>query len=330
MRDKKMIKNSRLKAAYWVLGVVLSIMSTTALADVHDGLAAIVGEEIITISALDKQFSLSLAQQKTQQAARAAQAGGQVAAISAQELAQFKQQVLENMVMSKILLNQAKIHDVEVTEQELQGAISQVKQRNHMDGKQFKAALAHDKISYHDFEKKMRQDFLIQKLMHMALDGEVVVSDAEVARTWRHMAAQSASYQVTDYTLVLSDGADKLATAQAKKKMLQFSQQLQKGKKAEDLLKLAHNSQITQSDLGSRTLKQMPAVFAKVLPTLKLQQASNPIRAENGYHVLILAGKQGELSRQQVRSWLSMQKFDKKRNQWMQQLRAMTYVKVLV
>ena len=68
----------------------------------------------------------------------------------------------------------------------------------------------------------------------------------------------------------------------------------------------------TYQDLGWRTVADLPQLFIQQLPTLTLKNASKPLLAPNGYHVLKLLEKRNSnqtLTDEQVRELVLQQKY---------------------
>jgi peptidyl-prolyl cis-trans isomerase SurA len=305
------VRKSVLFCMVW--GVLLGAFQPV-FAGVHDGIAAIVDDEIITLGTLDETMVVARA--------RAEMAGTPI-----KDEVAFKKQVLDMLVVKQLQLQQAKKHGLAVTEKEVQDAIGRIKNDQGMDDAKFKQALANDHLSYSAFKQSIEEQLIIQKLVHTAVGHDIVVTDSEVARAKKQVAQASRRYKVMDYRLAVGDGAGK----QSLKAMQGLSKRLQeKGVVADQLLKASAFRGVEGQSMGERLLSQLPSVFADVVAKMKAGQVSAPIKAANGYHVLVLEAITGGLDDTQIRQRLFMRHVDEKRREWLQQLRALTYVKLLV
>ena len=294
------------------LVLLAAVLPLNALGAVKDGIAAIVDDEVITLVELSKTVEVAKAR---------AMASG----MTLPSESEINKQVLDLMIDNKLQLQQVHNHGLTLTEAELSQAIENIEQQRHMTPEAFKAALAKEHMSLAEFKDSIKEQLLIQKLASMALSHKVTVTDEEANQTWHKMQGQLAKYDVVDYWFSTEN---QQALGPAEKVMQHLSDQLKKGDKASVLLKQDANSAVQKNAMSGRSLSQLPQLFSSALSDMPVHGVSSPIKAENGYHVLVLANKKGGLSKSEVKQRLFMQKMSEKRQHWLQQLRAMAYVKI--
>lgn len=292
-----------------VTAALMSIVLATSVgfAKVIDGVAAVVDNEVITIRALNEAVG---------QARHRAQAVG----MPINDEKQFRKQILEMLILKKIQMTLAARHEIKASKQEVNEAIVRLRKARGLDDEKFKQALHEENMSMAEFKKSIEEQIILQKLVQAAVARDVKISDQEIKQAQQHMA--HVEYDVVDYWL---PEESKLKQAEAIKTMHAIKEALQAGHKI-DLM--AKYPQLKRDVLGKRTLTELPSIFAGKVAKLARGGVTEPIQAGNGVHVLMLKGKRGEISRDEARQRLFMKRLEEKRRLWLQNLRAMTYVKI--
>jgi len=192
----------------------------------------------------------------------------------------------------------------------------------------FEKAIKHEGRSCDVVKKNIKEQLLVQRLIGTASGRHMVVTEDELDRAWSKAEKEIVRYHLSDFWYAVEDESDQKVVDKAKVTMTQFVKDLKSGKLAADLLAYPINHNIHQQSMSARPLSQMPNVFAEVAPSLQPAQSSQVIKAANGFHVLVLEDKKGSIDKVSLKQRLTMQKIQEKRKHWLEQLKAMAYVKI--
>ena len=83
--------------------------------------------------------------------------------------------------------------------------------------------------------------------------------------------------------------------------------------------------------LGLRKMAEMPSLFANQVKTMQQGQWVGPIRAPNGFHIIKLVEVKSdakEPSSKDIKAMIFQRKMSEQLKEWLQQLRASSYVKI--
>ncbi len=279
-------------------------------------IVAVVNDEIITQSELD--HALLAAQQQFQQRG-----------IPVPDEQTFKKQVLDQLIYQKLQLQLAKRNNVTASNEEVNTAIAQIAAQNRATLDQLKEKLTQDGVSYETFRDQIRKQIIIGKLQRQAIGGTLSVSKSEIAEYRAKNATQnnSAQYHVATVLFSLPDAATPEQIAAVKQQAESELKKLQRGTNFTQAI----NTHPGSSDLGWRSLNDLPQLFVNQVTKMKPGEVAGPVQAPNGFHVIKLIGKRQNssgLTDQQIQNVLLQQKYQQALEKWLQQLRQGAYVRV--
>lgn len=305
-----------------VIAIFAWVFSMAVFAETQmlDKVVAVVNSEVITQQQLNQAMSVITAQYQ--------QAGQPVP-----DKATLRKNALDGLIAESLQLQVAKKNNIKITDAQLNQAIAEIAQRNHLSVDQLKAELQKQGMSYSQYQAQIRKQMLISTLQQQALGGQIHVTDAEINEVIKKAgsAAQGGTrYHVVDISLTVKDDAPEATWKAYSNLANQLYAQLQQKTDRATLQKRFPNLQ-TQ-DLGWRELSGFPDVFVASLKSLQANHYSKPIKTGNGYHILYLQEIQqpGQaLSREQARQIAFQMQLQKALAKWIDELRAQSYVKIM-
>lgn len=223
------------------------------------------------------------------------------AAELAQRKARLRRQVLDSLVADKLLEQQVKILNLEVSPRELDKIIDNMRAQNNMTEAQFKAALAGQGLSMDAYREGMRKQLLKMKIINLKVRSKVKVSDQDIKGRYQQQradAARDVRYRVRHMVFLVPEGASADVDAAAKKRAIDARARVLTG---EDFASLA--TQLSEGpsapkggDLGYFKPGDMVPAFESAALALKINQVSAPVRTPFGWHIIQMVDKkQGEL-----------------------------------
>lgn len=245
-----------------------------------DRIAAVVDEDVILASELDR----AVANIRGQYATRQDQ-------LPPQEI--LERQVLERLISMRLQTANAARTGVRVSDQEVDQAIAAIAQQNNFTMDQLRQQLAGDGMAFDDFRASLREELMIQRMRQRFAQTRISVSDAEVDAALSAQAT-GAQYRLAHILVALPEGAtpDQIQTGQQKidgikslldRNEMEFSAAAVRYSDSPNALE--------GGDLGWRRSDEIPAAFANAVTDLQPGQVLGPIRGPSGFQLLQLVDR---------------------------------------
>lgn len=155
-----MIKYLLFVCIFLLLGVT-NISANTPI----DRIAAVVNNDVVMLSEIDKRAKLLRATSK--QAARLSPAQLRVAA-------------LDDLILEKIQLQQAKERGIEIDSIQLNKTLEKIAAKNRMSLGQFRQALQREGMDYKNYREQVRNRMIMEALRQRQVDKHINVSQQEI------------------------------------------------------------------------------------------------------------------------------------------------------
>jgi peptidyl-prolyl cis-trans isomerase SurA len=268
---------------------VLSMMNAAAYADVSkapksiDRIIAVVNDDVITASELDKELSAIKQQLRAQNTT-----------LPAAET--LRAQVLDRVVLKRLQLQLAGVNHVKIDDEALNRTILNIATQNKLSLSEFRNVLDGDGVNFEDYRENIRIELTLAQLRQRQVTNRIVVTDQEVDEFLETQAVQGTvtdEFRLSHILIVVPDAAtvEQLDTAQ--KKAAGVLAALRGGADfAQTALSVSGGAQALQGgDLGWRKLGQLPTLFSNLVTTLKVGDLSALIRSPSGFHLIKLVDK---------------------------------------
>ncbi len=275
-------------------------------------IAAIVNDEIISESDLD----IAIDQLKQQLTANN---------IPIPPADKLRQSALEQLILYRLQLQMAIRNQIKPTDEEIDQTIDQIAQSHHLTTDQLKTQLTLQHLGYMEFRKKLSEQLAINKLQQQMVGGEVKVTDEDIQAYKNTAPAGAQEYRIADFFFPLPEKPNAQDKEHALAMAKAAQQQLNSGV-TPDKVTPAYR------DLGWRNKDNLPSIFAEQLPTMSLKNASQPLLAPNGYHVLqILEARNPNqnLTDDQIRQLVFRQKYEIAVKTAIEKARNQAYIQIM-
>ncbi|WP_079417982.1 peptidylprolyl isomerase [Thiomonas intermedia] len=261
--------------------------ATFGSARTHDGIAAIVGNQVIT------DYDLQLRVDATRQQAQAAGA-------TLPPQAQFRSQVLNQMIDEIALAQYAEQTGMGVNADTIDRALAQVASNNKMTVPELRSAIEKEGMGWTTYRDQLKREILISRVRERSMAQLPTISESQIDEFLSKQDAASANpqaaYEIAQIFLPVAQDASAEQVAAVKQKMEAIETQLKDGA---DFAKLA--TQDSQGEgakqggnLGMRPADRLPALFVDTVRSLQPGQISPVIRSAAGFHILKLLQASGE------------------------------------
>jgi parvulin-like peptidyl-prolyl isomerase len=273
---------------------------------------ALVNDEAITLQEL--QMSISETEGKR---------SGEMEA-TVQEKEELKRRLLDQLIERKMLLQEARRLRIELPEGEVQQRFDEL-----MDGKDeqpFLQSLSDKGLTKETWERSVRENLLIEKLLNQMAEDQIIISDEEMLQYYgNHLSEWTVSEQVKLRQIVFktSEEAERLRHA-----ILEGA----------DFVETARtHSQWpgpgSDGDMGYLTSSEIPPEFDPLFEA-EIGSMSEVIKTPFGYHLVKVEGRQPArtLPFEEVKEKIYLSLLDEKREalfaHWMENVRRKTEVKI--
>lgn len=243
-----------------------------------DGIAAVVDEDVILRSELDRAV-----------ANVSAQYAGQPGQLPPRDV--LEKQVLERLIMMRIQVSRAADSGIRISDAELQQAMNSVAQQNKMTMDQLRARLAADGLSFDEFRENLREEVTVQRLRQRYAQQRVQVSEAEIDQALASQKVGGPELRLANIQINLPEGATPDVIAKGNEKILEIKKLIESGgtdfRSAAIRFSEAQNA-LDGGDLGWRTYESIPPLFANVLREMKPGEITQPVRGPSGFQIVQL------------------------------------------
>ena len=315
-----------------VLILMLSIGLFSFQRDVVEAIVAVVGDDIITLSEIRSEYRLRA------DAIRAQLQGEQLAA----QMKSLKQNLLDELITNKLLLQKAENQGIDVTEQ-MNMQIENIKNESGFESdEQLIQAMRQQGIIFEDWKTQMEENLLRQAVIFNEVGQSIVVDDTEVVNYYQEHRQEFT--EPAEYTLkaIYLSGENKIRE-EVQSTMDEIQGKLQSGREfgslAEeysDLEQTEDNQEESQGLLGNYRPGELNPDLEEAVQNLNVGEVSSWIEAQNGWWLIKLADKKEPRVKefQEVRDEIERSLYQQKQQtavqKYLKKLRESSYVKVII
>lgn len=197
-----------------------------------------------------------------------------------------KNAIVQQLIGARLLLEEGKAASIEVSDEEVEELITQVKAQFQNDEKTFEAAIKSIGDTFETFKEKLVEDILLQKYLEEAFYSKINITSEMAKEFFEKNPEMFKSPVKVKASHILVKEEDEIKAIEEK---------LAKG---EDFAKLAEEHSLCPSgksaggDLGYFAQGQMVPEFDEVVFEMKVGDISKPVKTNFGYHLISLEDKQ--------------------------------------
>ena len=209
----------------------------------------------------------------------------------------LRQQVLDQMITERALVQTAKESGINVEDPDLEQALVRVAANQKMTPQQMRQTVEKDGVAWSDFREEIRNQMMIARVREREVDARVNVTPGEVDNFLSNQSATGAGEEVhlAHIVIRIPEGASPETLNKLRLKAVSIDEQAKAGK---DFGQLAatyseSNDAMQGGDLGFRPLDSLPQVMSSAIANLKPGQVSDVVRSPSGFHIVKLIAKKG-------------------------------------
>jgi peptidyl-prolyl cis-trans isomerase SurA len=250
-----------------------------------DEIIAIVDDDIIVRSELENELMKIVSQLRQQE----------------QRLppkAVLERQVLGRLILKKLQLAAAARAGINISEDIVAQAISNIAQNNNLSLSEFRQTLERSGISFRSFRKGIQEEIIMKRLQDQEVRRRIRVTDQEVEAYIARQAnttGERSAYQLQHILIATPEAASPEQMKRSREKAEAIVSSLRDGADfAEVAITESDGRQALEGgDLGWRKANQLPTLFADLVINMQRGDISEPIRTASGFHIIRLNDYKG-------------------------------------
>jgi len=292
----------------FVLLLMYGLQNRVSGSVIVDRVIAIVNDEIITLSDLQREEALKKSDAKVDE-----------------------HLLLEDMIDRKLQMAAAKRAGMDVTDKELADAIADIMKRNALDTKQFEVALAKEGLTMEQYRMELREQMTLSRMVGKYVRSGITVDEAEIRAYYdRNLSIFTLpeEIRVRQIYFPLPDGATQTQIAEVK---AQAQAVYERANKGEDFINLVRENSRgpdpQDGDLGFMQRQHVLPEIEEATRNLKPGQIAGPLLCAGGFHIIRLEDlrtpvKSFEKVKEEIMNTLYQQKVENTYRTWLQTLRS--------
>lgn len=271
-----MKKNRFLITALVILFCVSGAFHTLAApSKKKEGIAAIVNDDVITLSDIRSRMILATAASK-------------------ERPKNIQDQILSMLIDEHLQLQESKRLGITVTDEQIDNGFATVSQQNGMTAEDFKKALTAKGVPLSTLRDQIRAQVAWSYVVRRKLRPQVNISESDIDSVFDKIerTADRTTYHVAEIFLAVDDPAKETTVKKTAEKLM------------DKMLKGASFSSVARDfsqgagsdrggDLGWIEAEHLPPALAEGLTRIKPGQISQPLRSPTGWHILYLLDMRG-------------------------------------
>ncbi len=309
-----------------LLMLLLLAAGSAVQAETVNRIVAVVNDDIITLYQLDQEL------EKRQYG------NGGLAQLSPQALAEARQKALPGLIDETLIAQRVKTLGIEVDNDEIEAAISDVLMQNQLTRDELIKALDLQGMSFDVYRENLRQQILRFKLLGHEVKNKVDVTNQELLDYFREHIDDyrtKPSVHLARMTFPLPDNPTPEQVAAVRAKAEQALQALRHGQDFFSVLLAYSGDQSAQGgDMGSFDEGELSPAFEQAIKSLGEGEVSEPVETPEGIHLFKVIARQTGSIRQfdavkgEISKILTEKKTDEAFKTWAEDLRKTAHIDI--
>jgi len=295
-----------------------------------DGIAAIVNDEIITITEVRETMAPE-AEQLVQQFSGFARD---------ERLKALFKQTLTNLINAQLQLARARHLNLRVTDDDVNQQIDTLKKQNQVADEQFLQLLKARGLTLETYKKQVQEGILVSKVVNAEVRSHLTVLDSELQEVYKTKTDQykiAGGQTVSHILFLLPPYPTEQDEQRLRAKAESVLQQLHHGGDFGTLARQYSDGPSAEANglLGTFRPGELLPGFEEAVAQLRPGEISDVVRTRVGFHIIRLEARQAGTMRpfeevqEELKSEILRDKTERKYQEWLDSLRQQAYIKIL-
>ncbi|MBF0273993.1 MAG: peptidylprolyl isomerase, partial [Nitrospinae bacterium] len=299
---------------------------TTNVMAYVDGIAAKVNSDIITMSEVEDELNTYKKRSG-------------ITSLNAEKEKELRTQIIERIINVLLIKDEAVKKNIEVSEQEINEAIRNVKDKNNLSEDVFRKMLEGQGIKEDEYREKIKDQLLSSRIVSQEINSKIVISDKESKDYYEKHKEEFKSpkeIEVEHILLLLSPEASENEVESVRKRMVDIQNKIKSGKSFEKLA-ATYSDDPSKGESGSiGYIKRGATVpqFEEVAFKLKVGEVSDIVRTNFGLHLIKVVNEKPrkqlsfEDAKADVNELLFKEKFNALYDEWVKNIRKDSFIEI--
>lgn len=257
-----------------------STISTANSEEVIEKIAAVVNDQLILESELQKELEFTIEHLQSSRAK-----------IPPKSL--LREKVLEHLILQKLQMWMAKKSGINIDDEQLNDAIRKIASSNNLSISQLGEAINSQGGDFEQFREKIRNDLLVRQLTTRFVAQKINVSQKEVDNylfNLKNSEKADKKFRVAHLLIGTPEAASTEQIKETRKKAQEVLDKINNGADfTEMVVSYSDGAQALKGGvLDWRTEMQLPTIFANIVPSMEKGQVSEIINSPSGFHIIKL------------------------------------------
>ncbi len=271
-----------------LFGVFLFLYGPISLSEaVVDRVVAVVNQEIITLSEVEKWINLLkqevVAEDRLERRER---------------IERLRRQVLDRLIEEKLIDQEVKKSGIKISSKEVEATLEEVRRRNAVTQEDLEKALAVEGLTLETYKKQIEKGLQRQKLINWSVKVEAKPGEKELRDFYQKNVGRyrmNETYRPGHILFVVPKEATPEEIREIRKKGREVSEKIKKGADFGEMALLYSQdaSAKNHGDLGYFKKGELFPVFEREALRLKVGEVSGLVRTEFGFHIIKLLDRKG-------------------------------------
>ncbi len=207
--------------------------------------------------------------------------------------------ILDALIDERLQAQVAVARGLATSDQEINRILNAIAERNQISLEQMLQQLNDLGISPADFRRSLAEQQLVRKLVDLAVNSRVTVSDQEIdyhLQAHKELYMRDESYEIS-HLLVSISGKSETEIEETKAAVHEIRESLSNGQSFVEAVKNHSDGENREEGgyLGWFRTDQLPELFVDALRDLDTGEYSDVLKSSNGFHILNLHARDGDL-----------------------------------
>jgi peptidyl-prolyl cis-trans isomerase SurA len=312
-----------------VLGGGVEVRRATAQ-QILDGIAAVVNDDIITIS--DVREAMAFEAEQLRQRYRGE--------ILQERIRELYQNTLRPLIDVQLQLAQAEKLNLQASEEDVNFHMERLKEDNQVSDAQLQEMLESRGMTMASYRKQIRESLLVSKVVNAEVRSRLVILETELQEAYQQSQSQyrvAGELTVSHILFLVPEGAAAEQEERAKAKAATVLQQLRSGADFAAMARQHSEGPSAEGNglLGTFRAGELLPGFEEAVAGLQPGEISDLVRTQVGWHIIRLEDNKAgghrpfEEVREELRSELLRTKTEHKYTEWLESLRQQSYITIL-
>lgn len=313
-----------------LLATTLILLSTQSYAQQEvelNSVAAVVNDKLITQQQLEHEVNFYKNQMQDSN-------------IQLPPASILEAQVLNQMIVAQLQLQLAKEMKITVTSDQISAQLTTLAKQQNLSLDQLFSKAKESGLTNAELRQQISDQLTIHELVNKEVVPKITITDQEIAmyqNNQKNLAHQNTLYEVKNILIALPQSPTSKQVSQAQKKAQNLMNQITSGEVTFDQAAMSSSDDqfaLKGGNLGKRKAAELPAIFIDDITTMNVDDVAGPIKADNGFHIIMLVSKedsddQTAMTDEQVRQALFNRKLYEAIQTWIDGMRAQAFVKIV-